>query len=170
MSELLEIAREDDPLYPESCAYHEPGHAVVAAAQGLRLSRHGIHLAADGNGIAYYEHRRPGTIAPSLSHLTPEATIICSYAGLIAQRKFHPRCSGCGATDDENTADLLLAELEKEDPNPFGFLSSTARIELWQEARELVYRPRHWRAIQAIGRELWNSKLVELDLSDPAPG
>jgi hypothetical protein len=170
VSELLEIPRKDDPRYPKSVACHEAGHAVVAAAQGLRLSRHGIHLAADGNGIAYYEHREPGPIAPApaLSHLKREPTIVCCYAGLIAQRKFHRRCSGCAAVDDENTADLLLAELVKEDLNPFGFLTSTAQIELGKIAKELV--DPHWPAIEAIAREFWETKPVEPALDDPAPG
>jgi hypothetical protein len=168
MPEHFEIARETDPLYPQSCAYHEAGHTVVAAALGLRLSRHGIHLCSDGNAISYYEYRKPRRFSSAPSELKREDTIICSYAGLIAQRKFHPRCSGCGATDDENTADLLLVELAEEDPNPLGFLTSTLQIELWKKAEELV--DLHWPAIEAVGRELWENKPVDADLDDPAPG
>jgi hypothetical protein len=61
MPEPFEIARETDRLYPQSCAYHEARHTVVAAALGLRLSRHGIHLCSDGNAISYYEYRETST-------------------------------------------------------------------------------------------------------------
>ncbi len=42
----------NDPRYPESGAYHEAGHIVVAAAQGMLLSIHGVHVDRDGKGIS----------------------------------------------------------------------------------------------------------------------
>jgi len=38
----------NDPRYPESSAYHEAGHIVIAAAQSMRLSRHGIRVDSEG--------------------------------------------------------------------------------------------------------------------------
>jgi hypothetical protein len=78
-----ERAAMSDPRYPESGAYHEAGHIVVAAAQGMHLSAHGVHVAPDGRGISYYSRRKKRE-----SHGFDEAgkhTIISVFAGLIAQ-------------------------------------------------------------------------------------
>ena len=114
MSELPEIARENDRLYPESCAYHEAGHAVVAAALGLRLRSRGIHLAPHGNGITYYEFRNPRRFSNAGSHISREDTIIATLAGVIAQKTFHARCSTAGANDDRNIVDLLVQEVKQD--------------------------------------------------------
>jgi hypothetical protein len=84
----------------------------------------------------------------------------------MARQRFHPCCSGAGATEDADTADLLLAEFAEQDP--FGFLTSTAQMDLRARARELVGL--HCRTIEAIARELCKSQPVELDLSDPVAG
>jgi hypothetical protein len=67
-----------DPNYPESGAYHEAGHVAIAAAKGMRLSRHGIRVDEDGRGIAYYDFRNRTEDGP-LSVITDTF------------RKFNPR-------------------------------------------------------------------------------
>src|ERR1700687_30489 len=43
-----------DERYVESTAYHEAGHIVVAAVQGLRLRRRGLRIDRLGAGLASY--------------------------------------------------------------------------------------------------------------------
>jgi hypothetical protein len=40
-----------------------------------------------------------------------ESTIVAAFAGLIAQRTFHPQRSTNGASDDENLVHLLVKEM-----------------------------------------------------------
>jgi len=141
-----------DPRYPESAAYHEGGHVVVAAAQGMRLSRHGIHLDSDGRGISYYEYRKPKRWANITPEVTREHTIISTVAGLIAQRKFYPECSILGASEDNNLVDELLNEINEGD-DIIGYRSLKAQLELRQESEKFVNE--FWSAIEAVARALW---------------
>jgi hypothetical protein len=162
VSELLELPHETDPLYPESGAYHEAGHAVVAAVLGLRLSLRGIHLSPDGNGVTYYEFRNPRRFSNAHSHVGREHTIIATLAGVIAQKKFHPRCSTAGANDDRNIVDMLVQEVEEEyDFAEAALLQAQWAEELPKEAKRLV--DLHWPAIDALARELWNSDPIAPD-------
>jgi hypothetical protein len=147
-----------DPLYPKSGAYHEAGHIVTAAVQGLRLSRHGIHVDSDGRGISYYEYRKPKQFSNHPSQVSREHTIIAIHAGLLAQQKFHPRCSVCGASDDQNLVDMLIKELDDEDPI-IGLASFRAQVELPNEAHRLVEL--HWPAIEAVAEALWGNPEIE---------
>lgn len=49
--------------YVQSAAYHEAGHATVAALQGMPLQQGGIHVDSEGSGVSYYWHRSPGSPA-----------------------------------------------------------------------------------------------------------
>lgn len=142
----------DDPLYPESAAYHEAGHIVIAAAQGIRLSRYGVHVDRDGRGVAFYEIRRPLKNSDAPCPTTREQTIIAAYAGLIAQCEFHPTCSRRGANDDQVGIDELLDEIGTDGLCP-PLTRGTAEIELHAEAVLLVRK--HWEALRTVARELW---------------
>jgi hypothetical protein len=152
-----------DPRYPESSAYHEAGHIVIAAAQGLRLSRHGVHLDADGRGISYYEYRKPRRFWSAPSEIKREHTIIATLAGLVAQQKFYPDCSTLGASDDTELVDLLLSEIAEVEPLE-GALS-TAQIDLKQAADDLVER--FWPAIESVAVTLWETPDTLRDFDDP---
>jgi hypothetical protein len=156
-----------DPGYPESAAYHEAGHVVVAAAQHMRLSRHGIHLDAEGRGISYYEYRKPKRWADITPEVTREHTIISTLAGLIAQQKFYPECSVLGASDDNNLVDEMLREVH-EGEGVIGFACSTAEVELRLESEKLVHE--HWPAIEAVARTLWETPETPRDFNEPDPG
>ena len=98
-----------DSLYRESVGYHEAGHVVVAAAQGMQVSREGIYLAVDGTGLACCRFRKPEKFYSGPSDISRAHTIIATYAGLIAQQKFYPDCSVQGGSDDQNLIDSPLA-------------------------------------------------------------
>jgi hypothetical protein len=140
-----------------------PSHIVVAAVLGLRLSRHGIHLDQEGRGMSYYEFRKPAGWAQAGSEINIKSTIVATFAGLLAQKKFHPRCSTNGARDDENLVDLLLKEAY---PNDLIGLDSLAWSKLQQESVELV--DTHWAAIEAIAKALWSKKLTPRQV-EPEP-
>lgn len=156
-----------DPNYPESCAYHEGGHVVVAAAQGMQLSRHGIHLDAYGRGIAYYKYRKPKRFWDAPQDVEREPTIVATLAGLIAQQKFYPGCSTFGASDDTNLVDMLLKEIEDEN-GMLGFVESTrVQIDCRQKAERLV--DDFWPAIEEIARTLWQTPETPRTFDDPDP-
>src|ERR1700704_1087485 len=140
-----------DSIYRESVAYHEAGHIVVAAAQGLRLSRRGIHLDSDGRGMAYYKYRKTKRFGPP--EINRESTIVATYAGLIAQKEFHPDCSIKGADTDGDSIGELLREMDAEDDSPFLHLASdAAKVELEKESERLLKI--HWAAIVAVATAL----------------
>src|SRR5882762_11573916 len=156
-----------DPRYPESAAYHEAGHVVVAAAQGMRLSRHGVHLDSEGRGISYYEYRKPKRWAEGASEVKREHTIISTLAGLIAQQKFYAECSILGASEDNNLVDELLKEIS-EDDDFIGYASLKAQLELRRESEKLV--DEFWPAIEAVARALWGTPETPRDFNEPEPG
>jgi hypothetical protein len=154
-----------DLLYRESVAYHEAGHVVVAAALGMRLSRHGIHLGEDANGMSYYEYRKPKKFFDGPSGISRDHTLIALYAGLIAQRKFYPKCSVEGYSDDQNLIDLLVQEVDAEDFS--GSASLTAQLDLPKESRKVVNQ--HWAAIKAVAKALWDTPDKPRNLNEPEP-
>ena len=77
------------PIYVESCAYHEAGHTVVAVSLEMPLRKRGVHVDTIGNGISYYWFRVPGDPNNNQADvLERERTIISTYAGFNAQKKF----------------------------------------------------------------------------------
>jgi hypothetical protein len=153
-----------DPKYPESIAYHEAGHVAIAAAKGIRLSRHGIRVDEDGRGIAYYDFRKPKRTSTAPSEVTREQTIVATLAGRLSQQKFYPQCSILGADCDNVLVDELLAEIGNEDPI-FGLRQLTTQVELHEEAVGLVEA--HWPKIKAIGQELWAQPYTTKQLDQP---
>src|SRR5579875_2455932 len=53
--------------YVKSAAYHEAGHVVVAALQGMPLQEAGIRVDSEGSGVSHYWHRCPGDHATAPS-------------------------------------------------------------------------------------------------------
>jgi hypothetical protein len=92
-----------------------------------------------------------------------EHTVVATLAGLIAQQKFYPECSVLGASDDNNLVDILVMELDSDDL--FGNAAFTAQIELRRESESLVNK--HWLAIEAIARELSETRETPRDFDEP---
>jgi ATP-dependent Zn protease len=134
-----------DPLYPESAAYHEAGHIVVAAVLGLRLSSHGIRLDGEGKGIAYYKGHWNKA---SEFRQTIEDRVVAALAGLIAQEKFYPECSPSGANEDEKLVNYLLQNIY-----PDASSTDFKRSQLLEKSKNLVTQ--HWEAICAVVNALW---------------
>ena len=153
-----------DDSYAKSAAYHEAGHVVVAAVQGLRLLKSGIHVdPADGTGISYYECRKPDSSYGIDSF--GERTIISLFAGLSAQRKFHPTCTGASASADEDHASRLLMNMyiPRIFPGTSAFKASMVQLEnakakFREMANQLVEK--YWSAIDALAQHLWAQPLT----------
>jgi hypothetical protein len=148
----VRVARMDDPLHPESTAYHEAGHIVVAAAQGMRLFSCGIQVDSHGKGISYYDYRKPQPIRCEFDE-HGRRTIVSLFAGLIAQQKFHPTCSTASASKDQEIIDQLLPQMYLDGTPQSENRLSEAKLKLEKESRGLVEQ--HWEAIQALAKFLW---------------
>jgi hypothetical protein len=148
---------------PEKSGYRTNG--VVAAAQGMQLSREGIYLAVDGTGLACYRFRKPKKFYSGPSDISREHTIIATYAGPIAQQKFYPDCSVRGGNDDQNLIESLLLEIEEE--NPFPGCSALTEVKYKNESKKLVGK--YWPAIVAVATALWAEppNFDECGLSSP---
>jgi predicted transcriptional regulator len=139
----------EDKLYVESAAYHEAGHIVVAAQQGMRLRKRGLRIDQKGAGMAYYESRQPDRSTDAGEEPSRVSAIIAAHAGYAAQREFYgPDCPTAGGCSDR----LVMIALEDE------MYSDNAQIcrldaDLRQRSAEIVRL--HWPAIGAIAEQLW---------------
>jgi len=152
----------NDPRYPECGAYHEAGHTVVAAAQGMSLSIHGVHVDRDGKGISYYDYRKPEPVRREFDK-KGEHTIISLFAGLIAQQKFYANCSTAGSSEDNDWIERLLPQMYLGGPSVAEMKTSEvklneARQKLRAEASQLVNE--HWIAIDTLAKALWAKPLM----------
>ena len=159
-----------DLLCAESVAYHEAGHTVVAAALGLGLNRYGIKVDDVGNGISYYEKRKPESLRGVDTR--GEHTVISIFAGLIAQRKFHAGCSDKYASRDREHIDKLLSDMyiPKSFQGPEAFDSScelleSAKVKLRTEPKRLV--DEHWMAIRDLANALWGRSPTPRESDEP---
>lgn len=134
---------------PESACYHEAGHAVVAAVQGIPLGNNGIEVDALGDGGTYYDCQGPTGLTNLGNDPHRERSIVSLYAGLIAQQQFDSHCHGSGGSVDRKIAEELLAEMYEEES-----IRGVARGKLEAESRGLVEK--HWPAIQTLASSLWN--------------
>jgi len=161
-----------DPCYPESGAYHEAGHIVVAAAQGMLLCIHGVHVDRDGKGISYYDNRKPEPVRRELDR-KGEQTIISLFAGLIAQQKFHANCSTAGASHDSAWIEWLLAQMYLGGHSAAEMRMSEARLaEARQKLREEAIRlvDTHWTVIEALAKALLANSWMQRPPCEPEPG
>jgi len=146
----------NDPRYPECGAYHEAGHVVVAAAQGMSLSIHGVHVDRDGKGISYYDCRKPEPVRCEFDK-KGEHTIISLFAGLIAQQKFCLNCPTTAASKDNDWIQRLLPQMYLGGTSVAEMKASEialneAQQRLHEEANQLV--DKHWSAIGTLAKAL----------------
>jgi hypothetical protein len=135
--------------YVESCAYHEAGHTVVAAALKMPLRNRGVHIDSKGCGISFYWFRVPGDLKNQAADIMErERTIVSTESGFLAQRKFYPDCPTGGNVTDRDQCIKLLDEMY---PNREEFFAAQAR--LIAEAKRLV--DEHWAAIETLGKQIW---------------
>jgi ATP-dependent Zn protease len=130
-----------DDKYLESVAYHEAGHAIVAAAQGLPILREGVRLDRAGCGLMCYRYRNP-----DLSIRWKEAVVV-SFAGLPSQQLIYPDCPTARSQDDEMSARsyMMVESLE-------GLDLGTIKSRLRERSRFLVEQ--YSESYQGSGRSI----------------
>jgi hypothetical protein len=145
------IVRSMEPNleYVRSAAYHEAGHIVVAAVQGLSLRNEGIHLDRWGNGIACICDRKPDGSTNVGSEVEREKTIITVFAGWIAQNRVYP-CSTSGLKYDIPHLNALLDEMYSSGSSEWW----AAKDSLRKESERLIEL--HWGAIEKVALTLWS--------------
>lgn len=145
MAETLEVKIE-------CAARHEPGHIVVAAAQGLRLMLEGLILDSFGEGLACYCKQPDG------SDDSRKRVIVATFAGFFAERRFRED-NGYALTDPEywfcyscdgREANQLLSEISLE--NLLNTNVPATRAKLQSQSKQLVEQ--HSVAIEALARAL----------------
>jgi hypothetical protein len=141
---------ETDDMYVESCAYHEAGHIVIAAAQNMPLRQRGIRIDQIGNGLACYHFTVPDGSSNLGRNGEREKTIRATKAGWLAQRKFYPECRTAGAHFDVDAVRFLLDEMYSLP------VWHDAHDELCTEAVALVEK--HWDAISKVAQTLWSKE------------
>ena len=101
----------------DSAAYHEAGHAVVAARLGLEFWG-GIHINCEGAGVSEYCHREPGIKGSTAKDIDErKRTIVALYAGKYAQEKYFPGLDYPESSkSDMDTAAALLEEMKDVRP------------------------------------------------------
>jgi hypothetical protein len=88
------IEGEDLDTRIKIAAYHEAGHALIAARQGLRLRAEGIMVGRDAEGLACYCKQ------PDAADVSVEANVLASFAGCYAENHFR-RLQGYQERDHE---------------------------------------------------------------------
>src|SRR5437773_2537144 len=111
-----------------------------------------LHLDATGQGISFYDYRQPGSrIGEDAQGI---ATIISSFAGLVAQLDFHCIGSSANASCDYKLIDEILYDMY-----PSRERREVAHWELCQRAIDLVSN--HRKPVDAVAKELWNRPTIE---------
>jgi hypothetical protein len=155
----LDFGKFQDAKYVESCAYHEAGHAVIAAAQQIPLKAGGICIDQKGSGFSHYQVRKLigcTSVGPDPER---EKVIRPTQAGYIAQEKFYlrffDRLPPSGSSHDADYIRGLLEEMYSGRNDFFDAMNKLAG-----ETRQLVEE--RWHAIEALARTLlrkeWESQ------------
>jgi len=140
---------EPNVEYVRSVAFHEAGHIVIAAVQGLSLRVGGIQLDRWGNGIAWIVDRKPDGSTNVGPETEREKTIIALFAGRIAQSRAYG-CSTAGLKYDLPQLNSLLDEMYPSGSPEWW----SARKSLCMESERLVGL--NWQAIESVALALWS--------------
>jgi len=143
---------ENPDVMQRRTAHHEPGHVVIAADQGLRLSPEGIMVDQSGFGLGCYDRDPRGSDA------LRKSILLATFAGYYAEKRFCEEQS-LGILDEDtwflyNTdgheAIKLLKAIAAEAWSN-GSLEKT-RLELKSQSKKLV--DKRWSVIKAVASAL----------------
>ena len=155
----LDFGKFQDAKYVESCAYHEAGHAVIAAVQQMPLKAGGIRIDQKGSGFSHYQVTKLSGCASIGPDPEREKAIRSTQAGYIAQEKFYlrffDRLPPSGSSHDSDYIRGLLEEMYSGRNDFFDAMNKLAG-----ETQQLVGE--HWQAIEALAQTLlkkeWESQ------------
>jgi hypothetical protein len=147
MKEIVSVPLEQQII---RTAYHEAGHIVAAAVQGLKLRPEGLAVDARGEGLACY-CKQPGD-----SDETRESVIITTFSGYNSESKL------CLVRDFSKPDEMLLIfSCDAREARPIisqlSYLSVERTAfqieeELQNRSRQLIER--EWKAIQMLAEVL----------------
>jgi len=147
MKEIVSVPLEQQII---RTAYHEAGHIVAAAVQGLKLRPEGLAVDARGEGLACY-CKQPGD-----SDETRESVIITTFSGYNSESKL------CLDRDFSKPDEMLLVfSCDAREARPIisqlSYLSVERNAfqieeELQNRSRQLIER--EWKAIQMLAEVL----------------
>jgi hypothetical protein len=136
-------------------AYHEAGHVVVAAKNGLKIKiRSGMRIDDQGRGFADIILRPPGM--PDDYPLSREDSIIVLHAGVIAEQRFDPESEGLSSSCDSAWISELLKEMNPSPDPTESKIASGALIE------------KSWCAIESLAKELLRKELRVRPSGEPS--
>jgi ATP-dependent Zn protease len=133
----------EQPVYDETTAYHEAGHAVVALALGRPVQR--VSVLPDRVRLGHCEVKK-GRFKPSEDWL--EREILIALGGIAAEARFSGDYSWGGAARDYRYVHGLAVQRAGE--------RQAARLEqrLLAKAEHLLAHESNWRAVELIAAEL----------------
>lgn len=140
----------ENPVEIEAAAYHEAGHTVAAHHLGLRYRS--VFVMSNGEGKFeheyLYEDRATGQWfrAPDP---TPEQSLVLSFAGPVAQRRFKGRVGSRWNNGDINQMDEIALSAWGD-----SLLALLKIRESKGRAYRLIKKPENWTAVEAIARAL----------------
>ena len=136
-------------MNPESTAYHEAGHAVIAIALGRSVQRVSILPKLQTLGRCEFQKGKP---RPTEDWL--EREILISLAGLAAEARHTGQYSWAGATQDLQSVQRLAVMRAGE--------RHYERLQkrLLAKVEHMLERPELWRAVELIASELLKSETI----------
>lgn len=136
-------------MNPESTAYHEAGHAVIAIVLGRSVQRVSILPKLQTLGRCEFQKGKP---RPTEDWL--EREILISLAGLAAEARHTGQYSWAGAEQDLQSVKRLAVMRAGE--------RQYERLQkrLLAKVEHMLDQPENWRAIQLIAAELLKSETI----------
>lgn len=136
-------------MNPESTAYHEAGHAVIAIVLGRTVQRVSILPKLQTLGRCEFQKGKP---RPTEDWL--EREILIALAGLAAEARYTGQYAWGGAVQDLQGA-KRLATMRAGERNFERLLKRMlAKVE------HMLDQPENWRAVQLIATELLKSETI----------
>lgn len=134
---------------PESTAYHEAGHAVIALALGRAVQRLSILPKLETLGRCEFQ---PGKGLPSADWI--EREILISLAGLAAEARHTGAYAWDGATRDLQSVRRLAIQRAGERQ------AERLQKRLLAKVEHLLAQPATWRAVELIAAELLRCETI----------
>jgi ATP-dependent Zn protease len=131
-------------------AHHEAGHAIASYILHVKFDR--VHIIPDPQanllgGIC----KQPESIRPDwLDQYELESRVIVKLAGMAAEARYTGKTDWRFGTDDFNFVFDVVAKLDHlADEDAPSYIEY-----LWVRAQNLLRRPGHWEAVQAVAEAL----------------
>ena len=134
---------------PETTAYHEAGHAVIALQLGRSVQRVSILPKLQTLGRCEFQQGKP---RPNEDWI--EREILISLAGLAAEAKHTGHYAWEGAAQDLQAVKRLVTQRAGERQ------AERMQKRLLSKVEHMLEQPETWRAVELIAAELLRSETI----------